>query len=131
MGKFKRWLWPALCASLAVGWAWTATLNDGLRGQVSALRQVTEIQDRWCTGLGEVNTVCEETLADLAGRLGLDRDFMPLVTTALWRRSMPRVTVGKARRLLGGPSATAEVAVDPTPAMGGGEEELPKRGRKQ
>jgi len=127
MAKYKRWLWPVLCASLVIGWAWTATLNEGLREQVASLKQLVQVQDRWCEGLGKVNTLCEETMVDLAVRLGLDQDFMPLVTTALWRRSMPHVTVNKARRLLGAPVVSSGLLDDPKAAIGGGDEELPPK----
>lgn len=125
MVKFKRWLWPALCLSLVIGWAWTATLNVGLRDQVASLKQVVQVQDRWCEGLGKVNTLCEETMVDLAMRLGLDQDFMPLVTTALWRRSMDHVPVAKARRLLAAPSVSSGVLDDPKAALGGPDTEEP------
>ena len=127
MSKYKRWLWPALCLSLAVGWAWTGTLNDGLREQVSDLKRLVAIQDRWCEGVGQVNELCEETMVDLGQRLGLDQDFMPLVTTALWRRSMSHVTVNKARRLLGAPAVSSGLLDDPKAAIGGGDEELPTK----
>lgn len=132
MVKFKRWLWPALCLSLVIGWAWTATLNAGLRDQVASLKQVVQVQDRWCEGLGKVNALCESTMVDLAVRLGLDQDFMPLVTTALWRRSMDHTPVNKARRLLGAPAVSSGLLDDPKAALGGGDDELPaKRGRKR
>jgi hypothetical protein len=127
MTKIKRWVLPALCLTLAIGWAWTATLNDGLREQVSLLKRVAEVQGRWCAGLGEVNTVCEETMVDLAARLGLDSEFMPLVTTALWRRTMPRVTVNKARHLLVSPQSPVKLldtVDDPKAAIGGVDDEL-------
>ena len=127
MMKLKQWLWLVLCATLAIGWAWTATLNQGLREQVGDLRRVADIQDQWCEGLGKVNGLCEETLADLAVRLGLDQDFMPLVTTALWRRSRDHTTVNKARRLLVKSGGASAVLDDPKAAIGGGDEELPKK----
>ena len=131
MLKLKRWLWPVLCATLAIGWAWTATLNQGLRDQAASLKQVVQVQERWCDGLGKVNTLCEETIVDLAVRLGLDQDFMPLVTTALWRRSMDHTTVNKARRLLAELGKTPVMLDDPKAAIGGGDDELPaKRVRK-
>ena len=126
MAKFKRWLWPALCLSLAIGWAWTATLNAGLREQVASLKQVVRVQEQWCDGLGQVNKLCEETMVDLAVRLGLDQDFMPLVTTSLWRRAMDHTTVNKARRLLGAPAVSTGLLDDPQAALGGGgDDELP------
>lgn len=132
MGKLKRWVWPAVCLSLVIGWAWTATLNAGLREQVASLKQVAALQHRWCEGLGQVNTVCEETLVDLAQRLGLDQDYLPLVTTALWRRAMDRTPVNKARRLLIAPTVSAGMTDDPKPPIGGEYEELPaKRIRKR
>lgn len=126
MSKLKRWLWPALCGSLAVGWAWTATLNAGLREQAASLKQVVDVQDRWCEGLGRVNAVCEQTMVEMAQRLGLDQDYLPLVTTALWRRSMDRTSVNKARRLLGAPTVSAGLLDDPKAPMGG-EAELPAK----
>ena len=126
MAKLKRWFWPICAVTLAIGWLWTATLNQGLREQVALLKSVAGLQERWCDGLGRVNTLCEETIVDLAARLGLDQDFMPLVTTALWRRSMDHMTVNKARRRLGAPTVSSGLLDDPKAAIGGGEEERPK-----
>jgi len=97
---------------------------------VALLKSVATLQERWCDGLGKVNTLCEETVGDLANRLGLDQDFLPLVTTALWRRAMDHTTVNRARRLLAKPGVTSRVLDDPKAAIGGVEEEsLPKKGR--
>ena len=130
MAKLKRWLWPLCSLTLAIGWLWTATLNLGLREQVALLKSVAGLQERWCDGLGAVNQLCEETMVDLATRLGLDQDYLPLVTTALWRRSMDHTTVNKARRRLSAPVASSSLHDDPKAAIGGEDEELPKkRGR--
>jgi len=122
MLTLKRLFWPIAAVALAVALLWTATVNQGLRDQVALLNRVAGLQGRWCTGLGQVNTVCEETLADLADRLGLDKDFMPLVTTALWRRSMGGVTVNGARRTLKTGVVSRKPVDDPKAAMGGSEE---------
>jgi hypothetical protein len=124
MRKLKRWVWPTIAVTLSVGWLWTATLNQGLREQVALLKSVAGIQARWCEGLGQVNTLCEETISDLATRLGLDQEFLPLVTTSLWRRTMP-ISVNKAKRML-----QAGAKDDPKAALGGGDDEPPKRGKR-
>ncbi len=127
MPTLKRLFWPLMAVALAIALLWTATVNQGLRDQVALLNRVAGLQARWCEGLGAVNTVCEETLVDLADRLGLDKDFMPLVTTALWRRSMAPVTVNKARRTLKAAVGSRKPVDDPKAAMGGGEERPAKR----
>ena len=127
MPTLKRLFWPIVAVALAVALLGTATVNRGLRDQVDLLNRVAGLQERWCTGLGQVNTVCEETLVDLADRLGLDKDFLPLVTTALWRRSMGDVTVNRARRTLKAAIGSRKPVDDPKAAMGGLEELPAKR----
>jgi len=112
----KRWGWPVLCLSLAIGWGITVWTNGNLRERVRLLDRVVMVQEQWCDGLGKVNEVCEKTLVDMAMRLGLDDELMPLVTTALWNRSMPYVPVRKALQKLG---ATRKSLPDPKAALGG------------
>jgi len=91
---------------ILIGWGITLYNNQELREKNKLLTQLTDIQKTWCTGLQQVNSVCEKTLVDVSVRLGLDRDLMPLVTTALWRREMKPVTVAKARKKLDAPKVS-------------------------
>lgn len=126
----KRWGWQVACLSLAIGWGITVWVNGTLRERVKLLDRVVTVQEQWCDGLGRVNAVCEKTLVDMAMRLGLDDELMPLVTTALWNRSMPYVPVRKALQKLG---ARQRILPDPKSALGGPlelDEPIKKKGKR-
>jgi len=108
---------------------WVGTLGAYLQlsAHVRTLQQLVDLQSRWCDGVGKVNQVCEATLVDLGSRLGLDQDYLPLVTTALWRRTMGTVTVARARRSLEVPATGKRPLDDPKAAMGGPVESLKVR----
>lgn len=72
-----------------------------LEEKVRLLERVVDVQDRWCSGLGEVNLACEESFTEIAARLGLDARWMPLVNTAMWRRATRGKSIARARRELG------------------------------
>jgi hypothetical protein len=136
-GNAKRWIWPALCAVLSLALAWALWTNHLLRGHVALCNRAVAVQAEWCDGLKQVNELCEGALLDIGARLGLDTAWMPLVTTALWKRAAKGVGVSKARAVLGAsawqkdPPLGGESGVGS--GMGGGEDadERPrKRGRR-
>ena len=102
-----------LCWSL-----WTTSL---LRENAALCKQVVTIQETWCQGIQDVNVVCEETIVDVAGRLGLDTEWMPLVTTALWRRASGGAGIRKARETMGAPAWQREPPLGS--GIGGGTDE--------
>ena len=97
----KKRIMRSAFALVLIGLGIALYSNHELRKQNVLLTRLVDIQETWCTGLGEVNDLCEQTLADISLRLGLDRDYLPLATTAIWRRAMRPVTVTKARKQLG------------------------------
>jgi hypothetical protein len=123
LAPWWRWRWQLACAALTIGWALTAWTNSNLRERNRLLGRVVAIQEDWCDGLGQVNLACESTLTEMAIRLGLAADYLPLVTTALWQRAMHNTSVRQARRTLGAPSTSRGVLEDPRAAMGGPSED--------
>lgn len=122
-GKWRKWAWPTVCGTLALAWLVTLWTNANLRERNRLLGRVATIQEEWCDGLGRVNEVCEATLTEMAIRLGLDADYHPLVTTALWQRAMRHTSVRQARRGLGAPNVSRGALGDPRSAMGGPSED--------
>ena len=120
---WRRRSWKLLSAVLAIGWAITLWADYDQNEKIRLLRQVNEIQAKWCEGTARVNAICETTMADLAVRLGLDANLVPVVTTALWQRAMPNVSVTRARRVLGAKERVKERPL----AIGGPAEEAAKR----
>jgi len=118
----KRWYLLALALVVLI-------YDDiDLRLHARLLTRVVTIQEQWCEGLGRVNKVCEKTMADLAARLGLDTDFMPLVTTAIWNRAVPKISVTRARRKLGASEVSRGVLDSHRVGIGGpSEADEPKR----
>lgn len=102
--RIKRWGWPILSGGLALALGMTLWTNTLLRENAALCKRVATIQEEWCQGVQDVNTVCEATIVDIGARLGLDTDWAPLVTTAMWRRSMGSVSIRKARAEVGAPS---------------------------
>jgi len=101
--KQQHWFWPATCLLLAGALASTLWTNHLLRENASVYRQALDIQTQWCDGLGEVNQLCEQSMVDLASRLGLGTDWAPLVSTALWKRATGNMGIAKARKKLHAP----------------------------
>ena len=101
---WKRWFWPGLSGALALALVWTLWTNHLLRENVALYKRVVTVQEEWCQGVQGVNDLCEATIVDIGARLGLDTEWMPLVTTALWRRASGGVSIKRARAGLGAPS---------------------------
>jgi hypothetical protein len=97
----KRWFWPVVSGVLALALAWTLWTNHLLRENTALCNRVVTVQAKWCDGLKQVNALCEQSFTDLASRLGLDTEWMPLVTTALWKRATMGMSIRKARAELG------------------------------
>ena len=119
----KRWFWPGVSGVLALALAWVAWTNGLLHENAALCRETVAVQREWCAGLQDVNAVCEATIVDVAIRLGLDTDWMPLVTTALWRRASDDLDVRKARRELG---AKHWQKASPLAGIGGGDDTEPE-----
>lgn len=138
---WKRRFWPGLCGALTLALIWALWTNHLLRENAALCKRVVTVQDEWCDGLRGVNRVCEEALVDVASRLGLDTEWMPLVTTALWKRATQGMNVRRARAELGAtawqkdpPLGWAQAEDGLEAGIGGGTEEddrLPMKGNKR
>lgn len=99
--RIYTWCIPAAALTFGVCAVILSIRVSLLKERLVLLERVVEVQDRWCEGLGEVNQVCEASFLEIAQRLGLDTQWMPLVNTALWKRAAETKSVAQARRELG------------------------------
>lgn len=65
-------------------------VNRGLREKNIAYEQIIRLQSNLCSGLNDVNSVCEKTLYDLVTRLGLDVESLPVAVTPIMNRASKR-----------------------------------------
>lgn len=116
----RRWGWPVVCGALLLALFVQHIRYAALRENHDLLQRLDSLQVRWCEGVERINKVCEGQFIEIMQRLGLDREMMPLLTTALWKRATNNFSVRRARAQLGAKVDTG--FLDKSMGVGGPEE---------
>ena len=96
-----RWGWPLVCAIMLVVISIQRVQADVAAERIVLLQRVDQLQLRWCSGIEQVNRLCEQQFIEMMERLGLDDQMMPLVPTVLWRKTTGNFSIDGARELMG------------------------------